>query len=92
MIRFDGRRDPNRRESAAYGAWAVVDSSGKRHYSAQYKKTGTIFAVRMPEDFEVETLEGTMRGRAGSWLAVGADGELWPIEDAIFAKTYTVIK
>ena len=92
MIKLDGSRNPARRESAAYGAFWIVDSKGKVYVPSQYKKTGTIFAVRMPEDFEVVTLEGTMRGPAGAWLAIGADGEMWPIDSQIFSKTYELVK
>lgn len=92
MMKFDGRRSTNRREAAAYGTWGVRLENGKMLTPAQYKKTGTIFAVQVPEDFEVETLEGNMRGKAGAWLAIGADGEMWPIDHAIFSKTYEKMK
>jgi hypothetical protein len=91
-MRLDGRRKPERRSDAAFGTWGIVLSNGKYLTAAQYKKTGTIFAIQIPEDFEVETLEGVMRGKAGSWLAVGADGEMWPIDNAIFSKTYERMK
>jgi hypothetical protein len=42
----------------------------------------------MQEDFEVETLEGSLRGRAGDYLMVGVEGELYPCSREIFEKTY----
>jgi hypothetical protein len=42
----------------------------------------------MQEDFEVETLEGNLRGRAGDYLMVGVEGELYPCSREIFEKTY----
>ena len=91
-LRFDGKRKPERRQDAAFGTWGVALENGKVLHADQYKKTGTIFAVQIPEDFEVETLEGVMRGKAGAYLAIGAEGEMWPIDNAIFAKTYERMK
>lgn len=42
----------------------------------------------MTEDFEVKTLEGLMKGKAGDYLATGIQGEQWPIKKNIFEKTY----
>ena len=53
-----------------------------------YRKKTLIFAVRMDHEFEVRTLEGTMRGNAGDYLAKGVKNELYPIAADIFAKTY----
>lgn len=54
----------------------------------QYRKKTFIFAVRMDHPFEVQTLEGTMQGHAGDYLAKGLKGELYPIADEIFTKSY----
>lgn len=48
-------------------------------------------AQRMPHAFEVKTLEGTMRGKAGDWLICGVESELYPCDADIFEKTYEVI-
>jgi len=42
----------------------------------------------MSEPFEVETLEGTMRGGKGDYLCEGPAGEQWPIKKDIFEATY----
>lgn len=53
-----------------------------------YQKTTTITAIQMTEDFEVKTLEGLMKGKAGDYLATGIQGEQWTIKKDIFEKTY----
>jgi hypothetical protein len=52
------------------------------------KKPVVIEATQMPEPFEVETKEGTMRGKAGDWLITGVRGEKYPCDDGIFRETY----
>ena len=56
------------------------------------KKPIPIKCFRMSEDFEVETLEGTMSGKAGDWLMIGVNGELYPCADAIFEKSYDLVE
>lgn len=41
--------------------------------------------------FEVETLEGTMRGEVDDYLVRGVQGELYVIKKDIFEQTYDVI-
>lgn len=36
----------------------------------------------------VPTLEGKMKINLHDWIATGANGEHWPIEDDVFKKTY----
>lgn len=52
------------------------------------KKPVVIEAVQMHEPFEVETLEGTMRGAPGDWLITGVKDEQYPCKDDIFRATY----
>ena len=55
----------------------------------QYRKKPVIvFAALMDEEFEVETLEGTMRGNAGDYLICGVKGEHYPCKPDIFDATY----
>lgn len=54
----------------------------------KFVKTEPIKAVKMDEDFEVETLEGTMQGKANDMLAQGIEGERYVIDADIFDKTY----
>lgn len=53
-----------------------------------YTKIASIKATQMTENFEVKTLEGTMKGVAGDYLATGVNGEKYPIKKEIFEKTY----
>lgn len=52
------------------------------------KKPIVIHAKQMAEDFEVMTLEGLMKGRAGDFLMRGINGELYPCKREIFEATY----
>lgn len=36
----------------------------------------------------IKTLEGDMKGALGWWVIRGVEGEFYPCEPAIFAKTY----
>lgn len=52
------------------------------------KKPVIVSAVEMVEDFEVNTLEGLMTGKAGDFLIRGIAGELYPCKRQIFLNTY----
>ena len=56
------------------------------------KKPIAIECVQIHEPFEVETLEGAMKGKKGDWLMIGIDGEMYPCDQSIFSKTYTLLK
>jgi len=56
------------------------------------KKPIAIKCIQINQPFIVETLEGTMKGKKGDWLMVGVNGEMYPCDQAIFDKTYDVIK
>ena len=53
-----------------------------------YRKKSLIHAVKIECEFEVRTLEGVMKGKAGDYLAKGIRGELYPISAEIFEQTY----
>lgn len=40
--------------------------------------------------FTVDTLEGHMSVEPLAWVAVGVEGEAYPIKDSVFQKTYDV--
>ena len=66
-------------------------SSNKRPdlaFKKAVKKPIAIQCYQMNEPFEVETLEGTLKGKKGDWLMVGIEGELYPCDQVIFEKTY----
>jgi hypothetical protein len=56
------------------------------------KKPIPVSCIQINEPFEVETLEGKMRGQAGDWLMVGVNGEMYPCAKEIFEKTYDLQK
>ena len=100
MLTFDGKKNPERRQRLEAGDRIGLTADGPHHNEmvsivpdfAEYRKTATTFAVRMEEPFEVDTLEGLHSAKAGDWLAMGAAGELYPIDAAVFAATYEKVE
>jgi len=58
----------------------------------KYRKKTLIRAKQMHKDFMVKTLEGNMSAKAGDYLAIGIEGELYPIQKEIFVKTYELVE
>jgi hypothetical protein len=58
---------------------------GFEHYE---KLPKIIHAKQMDKDFEVETMEGTMKGKKGDYLIVGVEGERYPCNEEVFKKSY----
>jgi hypothetical protein len=56
------------------------------------KKPLIVHACQINEPFQVQTLEGTMTGKAGDYLIIGVDGEKYPCAREIFEKTYDFIQ
>lgn len=54
------------------------------------KKPISIKCAQIDEPFEVETMEGIMKGKAGDWLMIGVNGEKYVCDNAIFKKTYDI--
>lgn len=52
------------------------------------KKPIKVKAVQMEQAFEVDTLEGIMKGEKGDYLMIGVSGEMYPCKKEIFEKTY----
>ena len=48
----------------------------------------TIYAMKMPGPFAVNTLEGVMEGQAGDYLVEGTHGEFYPVKSDIFEHKY----
>lgn len=55
------------------------------------KRPIPISCIQIQEPFEVETMEGILQGKAGDWLMIGVEGELYPCDAQVFEKTYTII-
>lgn len=60
----------------------------KLQFKTAVKKPIPIQCSQIMEPFEVETLEGVMKGKAGDWLMVGVTGELYVCDNDIFKKSY----
>ncbi len=54
------------------------------------KKPIPIQCVQINEPFEVETMEGIMKGKAGDWLMIGIRGEKYACDKEIFEETYNL--
>jgi len=61
-------------------------------YKEAIKKPIRIKCVQINEPFMVETMEGTLKGKPGDWLMVGVNGEMYPIDQEIFRKTYDLCR
>lgn len=55
------------------------------------KKPIPIKCMQIDEAFEVENLEGIMKGKCGDWLMIGVNGEKYVCDNAIFQKSYELI-
>ena len=61
-------------------------------YEKAVKKPIPVNCVQIQEPFVVETMEGPMKGKKGDWLMIGIHGEMYPIDQEIFQKTYDIVK
>jgi len=61
-------------------------------YREAIKKPIPIKCKQIDEPFTVQTMEGLMKGKKGDWLVVGIHGEMYPIDNDIFVKTYDLIE
>lgn len=61
-------------------------------FNRAIKKPIPVECYQLHESFEVETMEGTLKGKAGDWLMVGIHGEMYPIAAEIFEKTYDLVR
>lgn len=94
IMRISGGKDIERRKQVErHGTVDIpikVDEETVRlqMWPQAFRKTALTYAVPMVEPFVVETLEGVMEGKPGDYLAIGASGEMYPIDAAVFAATY----
>lgn len=56
------------------------------------KKPIPVKAMRIREEFIVDTLEGRHTGKAGDYLIVGIRGERYPCDTSIFEESYEAIQ
>ena len=62
------------------------------NFNKAIKKPIPIKCIQINEPFEVQTMEGVMKGKKGDWLMVGISGEMYPCDDDIFQATYDLSK
>ena len=55
------------------------------------KKPIPVRCIQINEPFKVETLEGTLEGKAGDYLMIGVKGEMYPCAQHIFNETYDIV-
>ena len=67
----------------------IPEHRGFRKYM---KKPLVIWACQMENVFEVETLEGMLKGKAGDFLIIGIRGEKYPCDKEIFLASYEEVK
>jgi acyl carrier protein len=58
------------------------------NFQIYVKKPVSVKAVQIDRPFEVETLEGTFKAKAGDYLVEGVRGELYSCKKEIFEETY----
>lgn len=52
------------------------------------KKPVVVRAIKLKEEVQVETREGTLKGYPGDFIIEGIEGEIYPCDRKIFWKTY----
>lgn len=57
-----------------------------------YKKPVTVKAEQTKVEKVIDTLEGPVTAKVGSWIITGVEGEQWPVQDSIFRKTYALVE
>lgn len=83
MIRFKKQR-----HLSVVSEDGIADGVKPEDVKVYRNKPTKKLAVEMKEEFEVETLEGVMRGKAGDFLIEGLQGEVYPCAREIFMKSY----
>lgn len=56
------------------------------------KKPIIVKCIQIDEPFEVETMEGVIKGKKDDYLVIGIDGEMYPVDKEIFLKSYDIFQ
>jgi hypothetical protein len=88
-LSFDGRKNPEMRAFVETLPDKPIDPLVQPF--AAFRKTQLTYAAKVSVPFTVDTLEGRHTGKAGDYLAVGSQGEMYPIDAAIFEETYEAV-
>lgn len=95
-ISLNGRKDPARRAAVeqSHDGAVAIGVPGRRSDDSlvfgfrRYMKTVPTYAAKMDVPFRVDTLEGLHEGKAGDYLAIGAHGEMYPIDAEVMEASY----
>jgi hypothetical protein len=68
-----------------------IDAQQQRDWLNVRKKPIVVQAFQVDEPFEVESMEGTMKGKAGDYLMKGVQGELYICDKTVFESSYDVV-
>lgn len=68
------------------------DKNPKLDFKKAKKKPIPIKCIQIDEPFEVESMEGLVKGKKGDWLMIGVSGEKYVCDAGIFKKTYDIIE
>lgn len=72
--------------------WKQSEFETKNDWFYCRKKPVTLKAIELEQDCEVETLEGTMKGKKGDFIIQGVRGEVYVCRRDIFEETYRKVK
>lgn len=54
----------------------------------EFQKVGVTHAIQIDKPFVVQTIEGDAEAKEGDFLCKGPEGDMWPVDQEIFRKTY----
>ena len=57
-----------------------------------YKKVRPVYAKKMDTDFEIATIKGILKGKAGDYLCRTHLGDIYPCDKKVFEESYEEIK
>jgi hypothetical protein len=69
----------------------LQDETPNLKFKKALKKPIPIKCIQIDEPFEVESMEGLVKGKKGDWLMIGINGEKYVCDASIFQKTYDII-
>jgi len=60
---------------------------------SKYRKKPVVIDAKRNDgpEYDIETLEGTMRCETGDWEVTGVKGEKYPVKPDIFEATYEAV-
>lgn len=65
-----------------------IKFTNRNVYRCKLVKGFIVHAKRMKYDFNIQTIEGMMKGNKGDWLIMNPAEELYPMTNSVFIRTY----